>query len=371
MSSSPAARSPYFVNAPVDFLVIGGASIATFAALRLFHSGARDPWVWQLAGWLVWVVNWPHFSATSYRLYHSRANIGQYPMTALLIPVLVLAGLCASFASPDGIAPFFVKLFLIWSPYHFSGQTLGITLLYARRAGFHIHRLERLALSCFIFGTYFRQTIRAELSAAGSQYYGIQYPGLGLPPWSVWVAQGVMLSGAAIFAALLLLRWVRERRAPPAIVGLPALAQFTWFVAGSGYASFTEFVPFFHSLQYLLIAWSMQLSERLALGGFAPSRRAVWRESMRWGGLNFLGGAVLFWLLPRVFSRGSGTSLNFATGVVLAGVQIHHFFVDGVIWKLRSRRVGEPLRASLEDLVRSPPSAAAAASAVAAAGGLR
>jgi hypothetical protein len=26
--------------------------------------------------------------------------------------------------------------------------------------------------------------------------------------------------------------------------------------------------------------------------------------------------------------------------VVMAGVQIHHFFVDGVIWKIRNPRIG-------------------------------
>lgn len=365
MSSANSSRGPYFVNAPVDLLVIGGASVLSYAALRVFHSGARDPWVWQLAGWLVWVVNWPHFSATSYRLYRSRSNIEQYAMTALLIPLLVLAGLGASFAYPDSIAPFFVKLFLIWSPYHFSGQTLGITLLYARRSGFQIHRWERLALSCFIFGTYFRQTVQAEVSTNGSQYYGIQYPGLGLPFWSVSVANAVMVAGVGAFTVFLLMRWFRERQTPPAIVFVPALAQFIWFVAGSGYAAFNEFVPFFHSLQYLLIAWSMQLGERLAQGGFEPSRHAVWRESLRWGGLNFLGGAFLFWLLPRVFAWGSGANLAFATGVVLAAVQIHHFFVDGVIWKLRARKVGEPLRGSLGELLHSP-----VAVPVAAAGGV-
>jgi len=35
--------------------------------------------------------------------------------------------------------------------------------------------------------------------------------------------------------------------------------------------------------------------------------------------------------------------LALATGVLTAAVQIHHFFVDGVIWKLRNPRVANPL----------------------------
>ncbi|TDI37111.1 MAG: hypothetical protein E2P02_23420 [Acidobacteria bacterium] len=96
---------------------------------------------------LLVVVNWPHFSATCFRLYHSRANVAQYPMTVLAVPFIILAGVWASFVEPDAVAPYFVKLYLIWSPYHFSGQTLGISLLYARRAGVRFAPWERFTLA--------------------------------------------------------------------------------------------------------------------------------------------------------------------------------------------------------------------------------
>ena len=139
---SAQARPLYFVSAPVDFAMIGGLSIVTF--LGLYLPGGSSPLGREtrlvLAAALAWVVNWPHFSATSYRLYHSAANIRQYPITALVVPLLLAIGGLGSFASPTGVAPWLVKLFVIWSPYHFSGQTVGITLIYARRAGFSVGR---------------------------------------------------------------------------------------------------------------------------------------------------------------------------------------------------------------------------------------
>jgi hypothetical protein len=48
------------------------------------------------------------------------------------------------------------------------------------------------------------------------------------------------------------------------------------------------------------------------------------------------------------------TTLPFATGVVITGVQIHHFFVDGVIWKLKNKSVASPLMVNLADLLRAP-----------------
>jgi hypothetical protein len=167
------------------------------------------------------------------------------------------------------------------------------------------------------------------------------------------------------FGGLLLLlaaRWcVRNRRLLPPIVLLPALSQFIWFVPGGRIACFNEFVPMFHSLQYLLIAWSMQLKERVDETGIAPTGRFVGWESFRWFVINVGGGAVLFYILPEMTAR-AGWSTQFTYPVILSAVQIHHFFVDGVIWKLRNPKVSSPLLVNIPDLLRTaaPPARAPA-----------
>jgi hypothetical protein len=346
--------SLYFVNAPVDFLLIGGASIVTFILLRQFHSPQRTEDIWTAGTILLWVGNWPHFSATSYRLYHTRGNIMQYPVTALVIPWLIVAAVAGSLWSPTVIAPYFIKLLLIWSPYHFSGQTLGITLLYARRSGFKIGKWERLALSTFIYGTFITQTARFETNVAGSDFYGIRYPGMGLPEWTVTVATTAMWIGGAAFL-FFAARWcLNNRRWLPPIVLLPAATQYVWFVHSAGIESYQEFVPFFHSVQYMLIAWSVQLKEKMDVRHIRPGLGYVLSESARWGILNFIGGACLFFMLPRLLAE-TGVQLAFATGVVFAAIQIHHFFVDGVIWKLKNKTVSSPLMVNLADLVSPRP----------------
>jgi len=351
----------YFVGPWVDLACAGGLSIAVFTGLRAWFDGQASPAAAQLAALLLWVVNWPHFSATSYRLYHRRENVMQYPITAAFTPLLVLLGVLASFGYPERVAPYFVKLFLIWSPYHFSGQTLGITLLYARRAGVPVGPLARRGLVVFVFGSFLTQTLRFESGVLGSAYFGVPYPAFGVPSWTVDAAlAGTWLGGIAFLGLTLrACRAVGRRLAP--IVLIPSVAQFIWFVPGSGEAAFLEFVPAFHSLQYLLIAWGIQLQERLDAAPRRASGRFVGYETARWYAINVAGGALLFWLLPRIFSWGAGTDLLFASGVVLAGVQIHHFFVDGVIWKLRHASVFSPLMVSLDDMLapRAAPAGAA------------
>jgi hypothetical protein len=53
--------------------------------------------------------------------------------------------------------------------------------------------------------------------------------------------------------------------------------------------------------------------------------------------------------MPRFFAA-LGTPLDFSLGVVLAAIQIHHFFVDGVIWKLRRTSVSSPLMENVPSL---------------------
>lgn len=351
----------YFVNAPVDYLMIGVLSITTFLLLRGFYTGERTNGVITLAVQFAWVVNWPHFAATSYRLYHSKANVEQYPVTALAIPWVILAGVLGSFAYPKVLAPYFVKLVAIWSPYHFSGQTLGISLVYARRAGLKIEKVERFALSSFIYGTFIAQTIRTETGRQMFDDSGIGYPSIGLPDWTNTAANAWMIL-MGVLLVILVARWCWQRKKLlPPIVLLPAATQFVWFAPpGANWLSFAEFIPFFHSMQYMLIAWSMQLKEKMDLTHAAPSRTYVAKESGRWWFVNFLVGACLFFGLPRLISHLFGIGQDFSTGIIVGGVQLHHFFIDGVIWKLKKKTVSSPLMVTLSDMTGSVPAGARA-----------
>jgi hypothetical protein len=361
----------YFVNLPVDLAAIGGLSLLTFAGLFVLqrlslHGGGRTDAVVSLGATLVWIVNYPHFSATSYRLYRSQANMDQYPLTSYVVPFLVLGGAALSMQAPGAFAPYFVKFFQIWSPYHFSGQSFGIAMIYARRAGVSFSRFERTVLKWFIFSTYLALIAVAETGIRSYQFFGVTYPALGLPPIVAQIAQWTVFGLGALMIVMLVVRPVLQRRTVAWMALVPAATQFVWFGLGQQLASFAEFIPAFHSVQYLLVAWSVQLKERLDEQQLQGSTRFVARESIRWVGSNLAGGFALFWGLPHAVAWIGGHDLGITTAIFFAAIQIHHFFVDGVIWKLKNPNVLSPLLVNIDDLrhpaVRLPARGSAALS---------
>ena len=354
----PVPPRRYFVSLPVDLAAIGGLSLVTWGVLYALQNlslyGGRTSAVVSLGAMLVWVVNYPHFSATSYRLYRTQANVDQYPLTAYLVPFLVLRGVALSLQSPTGVAPYFVKFFQIWSPYHFSGQIFGIAMLYARRVGVSFSPLERTCLKWFIFSTYLALIATFETGLRNFQFFGVIYPALGLPPVVAQLAQWTVFVLGAALVVLLVVRPLVARRPVAWMALVPAATQFIWFGAGQQIPSFAEFIPAFHSVQYLLIAWSVQLKERLDEQQLTGSPAFVKMESARWIGANIAGGFALFWGLPHAASWLGGQSLGLTTAVFFTAIQIHHFFVDGVIWKLKNPKVASPLMVSVDDLLAAP-----------------
>jgi hypothetical protein len=338
-SSQIRSDSPYFSYALVDYLLVGGLSLLAFAFSLSPQGAALDKPSGELyLLWLAWLGNAPHFSATHYRLYRSGATIRQFPYTALVAPLAVAGGVVASLYYPARLAPYFIKLYLLWSPYHYSGQAVGITVAYARRSGFRLTRPMRWMLSAFIYGTFITAAARVEAGLTKLSYFGIVYPTLGLPAEVAEGAQLFLIAAGIAFIVLLGFRSLWERRRPSPILLLPALAHFVWFIPGPGIGAFFLLIPFFHGIQYLLVAGYFQLSERGRTTAWGFSRNL--REIGVWLALNVLGGICLLRWLPEGIALLSGFDPLFVLPVVMAGVQIHHFFVDGVIWKIRNPRIG-------------------------------
>gem|GEM_PF-985458 len=366
MSSSAVQENDrlYLVHPLVDFFFMGGISILVY--FFTVTAGSSIPYTYYYfaaVGLLQFLFNWPHFAATSYRLYSRKATADSYPVTAYLAPLLLILATVACFYDTEVWAVLWVRLMMFWSPYHYTGQAIGITRLYSKRAGWTLNSLESWSLTLYMFTAFLAPLLAYEYQAM-PPHYALTLPPLGVPRWIPQVMYFICTIAGLIWIGCWLGRRMTSKQSAPLICLVPSVALFFWFVMAPSNRAYNVLVPLFHSLQYMLIAWVMELNEKMVFERprFADiSRRlsAFWVSS-KWYVINVLLGIVLFYFLPRFGAAVSGHSLIFAEGVIIATIQIQHFLADGVIWRLREPRVASPLMLRWRDLFSKPLAATAA-----------
>ena len=80
------------------------------------------------------VANYPHYMATIYRAYHRRADFDKYRRYALNFTLLIVLALIVGHGYYR-VLPWVFTIYVIWSPWHYSGQNYGIALMFVQRSG--------------------------------------------------------------------------------------------------------------------------------------------------------------------------------------------------------------------------------------------
>jgi tetratricopeptide (TPR) repeat protein len=338
-SEGTAAASPWIYGPWLDLIVGCGAWSAPLLLISYF-SIASSTRAWSLAFYaLALFFNYPHYMATIYRAYHREEDFHKYRIftvhiTALIVLTAVLAH------SWIRILPWIFTIYLTWSPWHYSGQNYGLFMMFARRAGAKPGPAVRRALYSTFIASYLILFLGFHTGASADPLF----ISLGIP---AIVSQWEQILLAVAFLALAVFGFSRLAKETGWRKLLPSLtlfsSQFLWFVLPAGVSLIkgleipqsrysSGILAVMHSAQYL---WITSYYARREAGG-ANSR--PWR-SWAYFAVLIAGGIALFvpgpWLASRVFHRDFTTSFLIFTALV----NIHHFLLDGAIWKLRDGRI--------------------------------
>jgi tetratricopeptide (TPR) repeat protein len=347
VESSPAV---WVYNPWLDLIVGCGAWSAPLLLLAYYASRSSELG-WSVAFYaLALVFNYPHYMATIYRAYHSSADFHKYRIFTVHITAIIALTLILSHFWLRAI-PWIFTLYLVWSPWHYSGQNYGLFMMFARRGGANPSAAGRRALySAFL--TSYLILLLSFLTGPSNDPLFIS-PGIPERVSSVAVLLlGVAFLGCSAYGWSVLAAQASWRRLLPALTLFST--QCLWFLLPtvlsvaqglrapqSRYSSGVFAVM--HSAQYLWITSYYARREAGAKGA------AGWRPFAYFAVL-VVGGIMLFvpgpWVASRLFHHDFSASFLIFTALV----NIHHFILDGAIWKLRDSRISALLLNSRERL---------------------
>jgi hypothetical protein len=328
-----------FVHPAFDYLVIGGGlslvvigvlfappRLATIGGLRQGLESMLDS---AALPWVVLLCSVTHFSASTVRLYTKPGAVASLPFLTLGFPLVAFGVLTLCVFRAQDLGPSLQALYISWSPYHYAAQAYGLAVMYSYRSGCLLSDRDRRLLRW----TSLLPFLYALISTPGAGIHWV-LPGAALQPgWVQSLLEGTRTAltglGFAAPLALLLLGWRGVTGRLPLIGPLLLFTNAVWWFVLPAVQAFI-WATFFHGIQYLAIVAIFHVRDRRA---DPDDRRGTFAHVARFYGACLLLGYGLFNCLPRAYVL-AGAGLTESLLLVTAAINLHHFIVDGFIWRL-------------------------------------
>lgn len=350
----------------LEFLVVGGLTPICFLLSWLLRRQLPLTEAELAVGFtffhLAFVLNDPHFSVTYllfYRDFRGRA-LGpsfslamrwRYWLAGVVIPLSLLGWSLLSLAraSPQSLA-FLFQLMLFLVGWHYVKQGFGVAVVLAGRRGVRFDQNERWVLLGHCYAAWIFSWVNPSVGAQRTAEKGVFYTAIARPAWLEQLAGVLLLISMIALVAMLVRKWAREGRLP-LITPLTALlcSLWTWLIFSSVDPLVRYMTPALHSIQYLYFVWLLRRNEARARA-VAPHFE-VPRERLGWLAVSALGlGWLLFHGMPSalddMFRHRLGLPKNSDLGhtpffaALYASINIHHYFMDNVIWRRQNPETG-------------------------------
>ena len=317
-----------FVCGVFDYLLIGGGlSLVVLAAAWATPEAGAWGFLRQHVWTLVLFSNSAHFAGSTVRLYTKPGSFRDLPFVTMVLPLVMLMALAGGLLQPVFGAAL-VNVYLLWSPYHYASQTYGLGVMYACRAG----RVPTLAEKRLLRASCLVPFVHTALGGLGDFL---------LPSWAAGfsLAQAVRQGGQTLVVAVAvalplatLFFMLRRERPVPFIVPVLLASNAAWLIfAGYSGAFAVALVTVFHGVQYLAILCVFHARESQAK---TRTPRVPWPQVGRFYLLCLALGYLLFQALPGGLVFLGATHAE-SVLLAVAVINLHHFWVDGFIWKLR------------------------------------
>jgi hypothetical protein len=345
----------------VEFLLVGGGTLLVFPLSWWLQQRFGTEPALLGAGFLTfyaaYVVNDPHFSVTYLLFYKdvrrralgadiSRAQRLRYCIAGFVVPLALSCW--SALALVQHSAPalgWLIQLMFLLVGWHYVKQGFGVMTVLSARRGVKLSSRERQLLLFHCYAAWAFAWANPSVAAGEFEEKGVVYWAVAHPRWLELTTAALLATSTLALGGLLLGKWRRERQTWP----LAPLASFlitvwSWTIYSRFDPLVQYLIPALHSLQYFYFVWLMQSNRARAEEG-PPTFGRPLRARLGMLALCALGlGWLLFrgapTLLDELFvaplRRGEvpdslGQTPFFAA--FFAGVNLHHYCMDYVIWR--------------------------------------
>lgn len=382
LSESYAEPQPYlFLSRAADFWFLGGLSIALWIPVYFLQdqlplvktmSVALPGLAFTLAFW----INYPHFMA-SYKLAYAQRNgfITQNWFQLIVVPIALIASMAIGFffwhtnISDSGFVQLvntllaalgldtrigiypnlgseilgsLIILLYFTVGWHYAKQTFGCMMVYARLDNYRLGNLERNILRYALLSTWWLSWLYSNCSVGTYNFYDLTIHRLGLPP-VLFDISCIVTSALFIGVAFILFRkFIRDRQMPSWNFMIPMLALLIWHIPLLGNPQYFYVLALFHSLQYFPFVAKVEKTR------YRNDHRA--RPQVRlllFFAIMALLGYLAFEYVPKGLDQALNTRGMFQTSFFIIGfiafINIHHYFIDNVLWRFKNKEVKQLL----------------------------
>lgn len=294
-------------------------------------------------------LSMPHYGSTLLRVYERAEDRQKYRFFSVYLSGAVALWFVVSvYSSVAGT--WLLTLYLVWSPWHYMGQNYGIALMFLGRRQITISSKTKRLIHLSFLSSYLLTVSEMQGFPSSAGFYQVVTLELSASTLDVLFA----IFGAVYICTTLGAFVALQKRASWTDLVPTALLFFSqalWFLVplvarkfdlfqgtvalSMNHAIYAFFwIAIAHAIQYLWItSYFATKSEDGASGaGFL--------------GKALLAGALI-WVIPvLIFSPSLLGNRGYDAGLAIlvgAAVNVHHFILDGAIWKLREGRLASIL----------------------------
>jgi len=356
-----AADKKYIVSPLLDFILLGGGSLVLFPLIMYAFPVAQIrthnllPAFFAISLFFNYVANFPHFLYSYQLLYQDffkkATGALDKPLQALFIwaSVVVPAAMVILFtycyAYHDFILlGFAANIGVLISGWHYAKQAFGVLIVTSIYQKVFYTPWERKILVwnanilwCYVW-------IMLNTGMHSREFWHAKFYTLGFPSGVQRLFLYLVCLGALSCIFIFIRKYIKESVLPP-LSGIVAYVTtlYFWLVLLRYYPSNTRIhpivllIPSMHAIQYITIVFRMKHNEN-KLQKLTSMSLAFFIV----GGFTL--GVLGFVYVPRMLDRNFNTqgalyeSVLFVT-IFAVFINIHHFFIDNVIWRKENSEV--------------------------------